>query len=326
VGSPVTVTLTGNQPGTTWTWAPAVASPNTASFTDTPGTTTTYQAVVQWPGVTFPPGTCPAAQPAVTVVVDQKPVAGTITATPATICPGDDSVLTLTGQTGNVQWYSSTNPNPGTFFTPANLLSGATNNTTENSNILNVTTYFGVQVSSPNGVCPPVTSAVVPVTVSQPPPAPVITGPNFICLNGSATLTAPPLPPGSTYQWYCNGEPCGTNSTTMTVTEPGNYWVDISWSALNKICGTVSSNIITIQPDLLAVDIKGPCCPCKGQKAQLCAVVTNGKAPYTYSWNNGAPPTACITFTANATTTYTVTVTDANGCKASKSFTITVCP
>jgi hypothetical protein len=336
VGSPVNITLSGNQPGTIWTWTPTLpqAPANTVSFTDVPAATTTYQATVKWPVVMSPSGTCQPIAPSVTVSVDPKPVAGTITASSPIICPGDDSVLTLTGSSGVVQWYSSTNPNPATFFTAPHLMSGALGNTTQNSNILNTTTYFGVQVSSPNGVCPPVYSAIVPVTVNQPPSAPVITGLHVICLGGSVTLTAPALPSGLTYQWYCNGAPCGIpNSQTLLVTEPGNYWVEIGWSALNpngsiKACGTVKSNIITVQPDLLGVNITGPCCPCKGQKVQLCAHPINGTGPYHYHWsaNAGSSTAQCTLVIANTTTTYTVTVTDANNCQATDSFIVTVCP
>lgn len=337
VGSPVTITLSGNQPGTTWTWTPTLsqAPANTVSFTDVPAATTTYQATVKWPVVMSPSGTCQPVTPGVTVTVDQKPVAGTLIASPPIICPGDDSVLTLTGSSGVAQWYSSTNPNPATFFTPANQIAGALGNTTQNSNILNVTTYFGVQVSSPNGVCPAVYSAIIPVTVNQPPNAPNITGSShFICIGGSVTLTAPPLPTGLTYQWYCNGAPCGIlNSQTLLVTDPGNYWVEIGWSALNpngspKACGTVKSNIWTIQADLLAVNIAGPCCPCKGQKIQLCAQPINGTGPYHYQWsaNAGSSTAQCTLVIPTVTTTYTVTVTDNNGCHATTSFIVTVCP
>ncbi len=329
VGATSTISLTGNQAGTTVTWyqGPSASGPwtplglpaGTVSFPVTPGITTSYQAVVQWPGVTFPAGTCPAATPTVTVVVDQKPIAGTIVATPPIICPGDDSVLTLTGSSGLVQWYSSTNPNPTTFFTPGNMIVGATNNTTQDTNILNVTTYYGVVVSSPNGVCPAVQSAIVPVIV-KPNPGPItISGPAFICPFGSATLNVTSGGGSGHYQWYCDGAPCGPNSSTMTVTEPGNYQLEY-----DEGCAPVQSNIVTIQPDLLTVAITGPCCSCNGKKVKLCAAAANGVGPYTYSWSNGAT-TSCILVIPNVTTTYTVTVTDTNGCKVSQSFTVTVC-
>lgn len=321
------ISLTGQVGAVTWSrqspcgtgsWTPL--TPAGPSFSTGPLTQTTcYKATVQ----SGPPGpyACPPVDSIVTVEVDQQPVAGTIKAIPAVICPGDDSELTLTGSSGLVQWYSSTNPNPSTFFVPGNMISGATNNTTQNTNILNQTTYYGVQVSSPGGACPAVQSAIVEVTL-KPLPTPLkidVQGNGYICPGGTASLLMTSAPQPGTYAWFCDGALCGPNSPSMTVTQPGNYWLE-----LNNGCATVVSDIITIKPDLLTVAIPGPSCSRNGQKVQLCAEATNGVEPYKYSWSNGAT-TSCITFFATVTTTYTVTVTDATGCIVPKSFTVTVC-
>jgi hypothetical protein len=259
-----------------------------------------------------------------TIVVDVQPVAGTITVTPAKplYCPGEDAVLTLNGQSvpGFIQWYSASSLN--TLF--SNPIVGAFGNTTQNTNPLpSATTYFGVQVSSPNGACPPA-YASVQLNV-QPPHGPVtISGPSVLCVGASGTLNVVSGGAGCTnFQWYCDGLPCGSNSPSITVTDPGNYSVECSDN-----CGTVMSNVITIQPDLLAVSISGLCCPCKGQKIQLCANPVNGTPPYNYQWsaNAGGGQTQCKLVIPVVTTTYSVTVTDANGCQATNSFTATVCP
>jgi len=267
-----------------------------------------------------------------TVVVYPSPVAGTITVTSLPsppICPGDDAVLTLSGQSvpGQIQWYSSTLP--GNVF--SNPIVGATNNTVQNTNPLGTTTYFGVLVSSPYAACPPA-STIVQVVV-KPPHGPVtISGPPVLCVGASATVNVTSGGAGCTsFQWYCDGAPCGPNLPSMTVlpfttytdTDPVNYQLDCFDG-----CSTVSSNIITIQPDLLAVKITGPCCPCKGQKIQLCAQPVNGTPPYQYHWspNAGGVMTQCTLVIPNITTTYSVTVKDANNCQAMDSFTAIVCP
>ena len=323
-----TVTLAGPIVGTlTWykqspcgsgTWTP-FTPPGTSpvlSFSTGPLTNSTcYKAEIT-------SGPCPPLPLTTTVTVDQKPVAGVITVAPLIpICAGAAAVLTLSGSSGLVQWFASTNQ--ATVFN--NPIVGATNNTVQNTNNLSQTMYYGVQVSSPNGVCPPVNSAIVPVNVTQPPTPPVIVGQTFICIGGTAGLAfQPPLPPpGSTVQWYFNGEAIiGGNAhpLAINVTEPGNYYLEI-----DNGCFTAQSNVITVKPDLLAVTITGPCCPCQGQPVQLTATPINGTGPYTYQWSNGAT-TASINFPATTTATYSVTVTDANGCKATTSFTITVCP
>ena len=58
---------------------------------------------------------------------------------------------------------------------------------------------------------------------------------------------------------------------------------------------------------------------------ELSAVVTAGLvAPFTYAWSTGAT-TQNITVTPSATTTYTVTITDANGCEAMASEEVIYC-
>ena len=51
------------------------------------------------------------------------------------------------------------------------------------------------------------------------------------------------------------------------------------------------------------------------------SVTAGGTAPYTYSWTGGAGTNA--TASALCAGTYTVTVTDAEGCTATDSYTVT---
>lgn len=320
------INLSGSTLGTvTWYQNPGCTSSGWTQFTPSSvpfhvgplSQNTCYKAVAQ-------SGLCPAVESSTTVVVDQKPVAGLLAVAPSSaICPGDTATLTLTGYTGLIQWYSSTNI--FNLFAASNQIAGATNNSMQNTNILHTPGYYfyGVTVSSPNGVCSSITTGLG-ILVKPLPTPPTITGPNpnYICAGGSATLTAPPLPAGSTYNWFCNGAPCGGGTQTLTVTEPGNYWVEI-----NNGCGTAQSNTLTIKPDLLTVKINGgKCCIHNGQNVTLCAVATNGLPLYHYQWSGGSTAaTSCITVHPNATTNYTVTATDNAGCQVSTSFIVTVC-
>ena len=307
------VTLTGasgavtweRDPGCTGAWQP-FQPPSNVQFTVGPLTEREcYRAVIR-------SGPCPPVEQILTIGVDQEPVAGTITPSPAEICPGDDAVLTLTGHSGLVQWYSS--PTSNLWGSP---MVGATNNTVQNTNILDQTTFYGVEVSSPLGVCPPVRSAVVPVTVKSLPSAPTIAGPSLLCIGGSATLTVTSAVEPGTYQWLKDGEPTATG-TSLVVTEPGNYQV-----TLVNDCGEASSNVLVVGLDLLAVEIVGPCCAC-GQQLELCTVVQPGVPPYQFSWSTGGGGT-CIKAAPTSTTSFTVEVTDAIGCRATAEFTVTVC-
>jgi hypothetical protein len=60
---------------------------------------------------------------------------------------------------------------------------------------------------------------------------------------------------------------------------------------------------------------------CSGSTGSINTAPTGGTTPYTYSWSNAA---TTQNLTGLASGTYTVTVTDSNGCKKDTTFTITV--
>ncbi|WP_424108311.1 SprB repeat-containing protein, partial [Pseudomonas viridiflava] len=61
-----------------------------------------------------------------------------------------------------------------------------------------------------------------------------------------------------------------------------------------------------------------------GTNGSATVSATGGTGPYTYSWSPSGGTAA--TATGLAAGTYTVTVTDANGCTATRAFTITAPP
>jgi len=64
--------------------------------------------------------------------------------------------------------------------------------------------------------------------------------------------------------------------------------------------------------------------PCfGGEGSATAATPTGGTAPYTYAWNGGATSTN-VTNTSLSAGTYTVNVTDANGCMVNSSGTVTI--
>jgi hypothetical protein len=267
-----------------------------------------------------------APGPAYFQLTAHQPVnAGTITVSPATaLCPGDAAVLTLTGQSGDVQWYNSTSA--GTVF--SNPLLGSTNNTVLNTNNLSQTTYYGVMVSpSDGGPCPPVQSQVVAVQVKPVPTTPVISGPSFICVGGNATIHVTTSSGAGSYQWIYNGIPLGPATTTaptsLAITNAGNYALEF-----NDGCTTVSSNVVSVQLDSLGVLINGPCCVHPHDPITLTAVASGGSGTYTsFVWNTAPVQNGGQAhYTAQGTMTYSVTVTDSNNCQATASFTVTVCP
>ncbi len=97
------------------------------------------------------------------ILVDPISVAGTALAAQATICEGTNTILSLTGYTGTIQWQSSTD---GTNW---NNITGANASTYTTAN-LTATTYYHAVVTS--GACSTATSGVVTITVS---PSPTVT-------------------------------------------------------------------------------------------------------------------------------------------------------
>lgn len=141
-----------------------------------------------------------------------------------------------------------------------------------------------------------------------------VTGTNIPCFgqnSGTATATGSGGWAPYTYLW-------STGATTQTITglSAGTYSVTVTDIDLGYAVGSIT---IT-QPPMLGVQVYG--------ESQICGIVPDGKAtavpfggtaPYTYLWSNGGT-TAQITGLAQGT--YTVTVTDLNGCTAAGSTTV----
>jgi len=156
------------------------------------------------------------------------------------------------------------------------------------------------------GLLPTFSSAQVTVTTNST---------NVTC-SGFSNGMAEAFPGGGwdpyTYQWS-NG------ATTKKITNltPGVYTV----TATDKDLGSATATAIISQPEPLGVYVEV-------NMHQICASSPEGKVsanpgggtvPYTYLWNTG-PTTPSISGLAAGT--YTITVTDANGCTVSGSATV----
>jgi len=134
--------------------------------------------------------------------------------------------------------------------------------------------------------------------------APIITGSTSFCEGSSTTLTAAG---GDSYSWST-----GATSASIVVNTPGNYSVTVSSN--NGCSGTTSVNVVR-NPSVNAT-ITGNTVICSGTGATLTA--TSGSS---YLWSSGET-TQSITVSNPAT--YSVTVTDANGCSGSASQTVSM--
>lgn len=134
--------------------------------------------------------------------------------------------------------------------------------------------------------------------------------------NGSATVTATGTT-GLLYSWTTNPP---QSTATATGLAPGTYTCIVADS--NGCTGT--QTVTVTQPQALSLNTSGVNVGCNGQSTgSASTTASGGTSPYTYSWNNGQ-------LTANATGlpigTYTVVVTDANGCTALDTVSINQAP
>src|SRR5690606_24694022 len=86
-------------------------------------------------------------------------------------------------------------------------------------------------------------------------------------------------------------------------------------------CSASTSATITQPSSALTASSGGQTDPTSGNNGSAIVVASGGTPPYTYNWSpaGGTDDTA----TGLGAGTYTATVTDANGCTASQSFTLT---
>lgn len=151
------------------------------------------------------------------------------------------------------------------------------------------------------------------ITINEPPALQLtLTTASTVCSGtvGTATATVGGGTPGYTYSWSSsqNG-PLG--QTTPTIFGPqGTYTVTVTDM---KGCEITDSVLITV-PDPLTVvfDVTNVGCD-SIDDGMVSAINVGGTAPISYQWNSGhTGPTASNL----ATGVYTVTLLDANGCKA----------
>jgi gliding motility-associated-like protein len=121
------------------------------------------------------------------------------------------------------------------------------------------------------------------------------------------------------YQFSIDSAPFGIDSV-FTNLSAGSYLLTVQDA--NGCLDTIT--MIVTEPTLLTANSGSPVTVCLGENVTLTASATGGTAPYSYSWNgvNQNP----LTYSANATQTEQLIVTDANGCTGAAQVITTVLP
>jgi gliding motility-associated-like protein len=289
-GNSVTISAntSGGVPPMIYNWTPAtgLSSTTIANPVATPSVTTTYYVSVT--------DSCsaPLQTDSVTIIVNPLPMANA--GPDASICQSGST--TLCGSGGGTYLWMPINQNTqcitvNSSSAPTYTLTVTDTNNCSASDVVNV--------------------VIVPMPTVAAGPA------QTLCLGDSVQLTANATPAtGVTYSWVpSNGLSCTNCQNPWTSTTFSNtYTVYASTGAGCTAAGTVAVTVGSI-PFVAAI---APTTICNGDSATLNANTSNGTAPYSYYWsppndlNN--PNLQNPSSGAPNSTSYTVTVTDANGC------------
>ncbi len=116
------------------------------------------------------------------------------------------------------------------------------------------------------------------------------------------------------YEWNT-----GDFGPSLFVDQPGTYTV----TAFGE-CSAVEASV-EVLPCILPLEVSlGGATICPGANTSLNAIVSGGLPPYSYVWSPSANINNPLVTTVEATTTYQVTVTDAQGNQATASATVSV--
>jgi GH43 family beta-xylosidase len=237
-----------------------------------------------------------------TVTQPTSPVSGTTVVTNVSCFGGSNGAITLTPTGGT----------PG--YTYNWLPSGPT---TQNRTGLAAGTY-SVQITDANGC-----TGTVTATVTQPtsPVSGTTVVTNVSCFggsNGAITLTPTGGAPGYTYNWL----PSGPTTQNRTGLAAGTYSVQITDA--NGCTGTVTTTVTqpTSPVSGTTVVTNVPCFG--GSNGAITLTPTGGTPGYTYNWLPSGPTTQ--NRTGLSAGTYSVQITDANGCTGTVTATVTQPP
>jgi hypothetical protein len=276
-----TVSVSGGTPGYTYLWSASAGSQTTSTATGlAPGT---YSVTVT------DLNACTIVA-SVTVGNLAGVVASIASQTNVSCSGGNNGTATATGTGGNM---------PYTYLWPAS----AGNQTTATASNLIAGTYV-VTVTDANG-CTSTSS----VTITQPTAvtASISSFTPALCngaCNGTATVVGGGGTSPYTYVW-------SNAQTSATATGLCNGTYNVTVKDANN-CTAITSVTIT-QPTALTASATSTSAHCNQSDGSATATASGGTPPYNYAWSN-SQNVQNISGIPNGS--YTVTVTDANGCTA----------
>ncbi len=247
----------------------------------------------------FGTGGCPSATATRTVTVTLTPTAGILSGNQS-ICAAGTTTFASTNTTGT---WSSGDTAIATVDTTTGDVTGVSAGT--------ATITYTVPAS---GTCPSVTGTRT-VTVTAPANTGTLSGNQSICVHGTTRFASP----NTTGAWSSGDTAIATVDATtgyITGVSAGIATITYTVSGTGGCPNATATRTVTIIPPF-AITIEGAC---QGSPFILNVMPTTGAfaTGTTFSWSGpGGFSSNSQTPTAPQTGTYTVTVTDINGCQSS---------
>jgi gliding motility-associated-like protein len=158
-------------------------------------------------------------------------------------------------------------------------------------------------------------------TIVQPTPlALTISEQPILCFAGTGSLTANATGGNGQYSYLWSN---GATTQTATGLVAGTYSVTVTDATNGAVPCQISATFTMIEPSPLVVTTYNTIASCGVSNGVAATNVSGGTAPYTYLWSNGSTTAAIFNL---APGTYSVTVSDANGCAATGSTTVGMVP
>lgn len=282
------VVASGGTPGYTYSWSPSISTSATIANLSAGNY---FVTVTDSFGCTSS-ATANIAQP--------PPLSGTITTVSADCNGANTGSASVTPSGGTSPYTYNWFPTLGSSDTANGLPSGNYFVTvTDSHNCTDTLTFFVNQPTS-----------IVPIVYST----------NASCgsNNGSAYVSVTGGTGSYNYLW----SPSGTTSSSVNGLATGNYSVRITDQNGCSIADTVTIN----QSSSFTILASGDTTICISQFAQLSVFPNGGTPAYVVHWSNGVN-TDTQSVSPHATTRYSVTMQDANGCNSdTQTVTVTVRP
>ncbi|WP_299118178.1 Ig-like domain-containing protein, partial [uncultured Winogradskyella sp.] len=280
----------------TFIWSPAIPAAN-QNDTDTTSSITGLAAGVYTVSVTIDGTVCSPVEESITITEPSTAISVTATSTDETGPTTNDGTVTANPSGGTPGYTYLWSPGGATTQTVTGLSDG--NYTVIVTDLNGCTATTTVTVN--DGDCRNLSAVASSTPVS-------CNGGN----DGTATVNVTGGLGNFTYLWS-NGE------TTQFISglAAGTYTVTVS--DIDTGCDSVSSTTVN-EPTALSTGIAVTDVACHGENTgSLDLTVNGGTTDYTFLWSNGATTEDITNLSAG---TYSVTITDANGCTITDSATV----